>query len=194
MGSTGGLRSHLPECLPAHREMPLGWVCISFSALSYSSIHLYIHPFIHHPSIHLSIHHPSIPPPICTSSQPTTSHQPPIHHPSIHHPSIHSPICTSIHLYIYSMADERTWENNGNSVSFLKFSSVQFRCSVFATPWTAAHQASLSITKSQSLIYTETKASTGGFPGGPMVKNPPVNAGDTGPVPGPGGCPMPWRA
>ena len=37
----------------------------------------------------------------------------------------------------------------------LKFSSVQFRCSViwlFATPWIAAHQASLSITNSQSLL------------------------------------------
>ena len=120
MGSTGGLRSHLPECLPAHREMPLGWVCISFSVLSYSSIHLYIHPFIHHPSIHLSIHYPSIPPSICTASQPTTSHPSIIHpftthpsthlyiHPSVHlsihlylHPSIHPPICTSNHLYIY---------------------------------------------------------------------------------------------
>ena len=25
-----------------------------------------------------------------------------------------------------------------------------------------------------------------GFPGGPMVKNPPVNAGDTGSIPSPG--------
>ena len=30
--------------------------------------------------------------------------------------------------------------------------SVQFSCSVFATPWTAAHQASLSITNSQSSL------------------------------------------
>ena len=39
------------------------------------------------------------------------------------------------------------------------------------------HQASLSITKSQSLIHIETKASAGGFPGGLLVKSPPVNAG-----------------
>ena len=26
-----------------------------------------------------------------------------------------------------------------------------------------------------------------GFPGGPVVKNPPANAGDTGSIPGPGG-------
>ena len=31
-------------------------------------------------------------------------------------------------------------------------SSVQFSCSVFATPWTAVHQASLSITNSWSLL------------------------------------------
>ena len=30
--------------------------------------------------------------------------------------------------------------------------SVQFRCSLFATPWTAAHQTSLSISNSQSLL------------------------------------------
>ena len=39
------------------------------------------------------------------------------------------------------------------------FSSIQFRCSLFATPWTAAHQASLSITNSQSLLklmFTES--------------------------------------
>ena len=38
---------------------------------------------------------------------------------------------------------------------YLSFSSVQFSCSVMsdsATPWTAAHQASLSITNSQSLL------------------------------------------
>ena len=39
--------------------------------------------------------------------------------------------------------------------SWLLFSSVQFSCSVMsdsATPWTAVHQASLSITNSQSLL------------------------------------------
>ena len=32
----------------------------------------------------------------------------------------------------------------------------------------------------------------GGFPGGAVVKNPPVNAGDMGPSPGLGGSHMPW--
>ena len=43
----------------------------------------------------------------------------------------------------------------GLSVIFLTFSSVQFSRSVMsdsAIPWTAAHQASLSITNSQSLL------------------------------------------
>ena len=31
----------------------------------------------------------------------------------------------------------------------------------------------------------------GGFPGGPVVKNPPANAGDTGSSPGPGRSRMP---
>ena len=33
---------------------------------------------------------------------------------------------------------------------------------------------------------------TGGIPGGPVVKNPPANAGDTGLIPGPGRSHMPW--
>ena len=40
-------------------------------------------------------------------------------------------------------------------IYFYQFSSVQFTCSVMsnsATPWTAAHQASLSITNSRSLL------------------------------------------
>jgi len=32
-----------------------------------------------------------------------------------------------------------------------------------------------------------------GFPGGPVVKNPPANAGDTGSIPGPGRSHMPRR-
>ena len=32
----------------------------------------------------------------------------------------------------------------------------------------------------------------GDFPGGPVVKNPPANAGDTGLSPGPGRFHMPW--
>ena len=31
-----------------------------------------------------------------------------------------------------------------------------------------------------------------GFPGGSVVKNPPVNAGDTGSSPGPGRFRVPW--
>jgi len=30
------------------------------------------------------------------------------------------------------------------------------------------------------------------FLGGPVVKNPPANVGDTGSIPGPGRCHMPW--
>ena len=30
------------------------------------------------------------------------------------------------------------------------------------------------------------------FPDGPVVKNPPCNAGDTGSIRGPGGSHMPW--
>ena len=32
-----------------------------------------------------------------------------------------------------------------------------------------------------------------GFSGGPPVKNPPCNAGDTGSIPGPGRSHMPWN-
>ena len=31
------------------------------------------------------------------------------------------------------------------------------------------------------------------FPGGPVVKNPPADAGDTGSIPGPGRSHMPWN-
>ena len=31
----------------------------------------------------------------------------------------------------------------------------------------------------------------GDFPGGPVLKNLPVNAGDVGPIPGPGRCHVP---
>ena len=30
------------------------------------------------------------------------------------------------------------------------------------------------------------------FPGGPVIKNPPANAGDMGSIPGPGNFPMLW--
>ena len=60
-----------------------------------------------------------------------------------------------------SLLGEAQWylvsgqEELGDHRWIFKFSSVQFSCSVMsnsATPWTAAHQASLSITNSQSLL------------------------------------------
>ena len=50
---------------------------------------------------------------------------------------------------------------------------------LFATPWTAAHQASLSLTVSWSLLK----------PGNSTVKESSCNAGDPGLVPGPGRSP-----
>ena len=41
-----------------------------------------------------------------------------------------------------------------------------------------------------SVSYKKSKNS-GDFPGGPVVKNPPANAGDTGSIPGPGGSHVP---
>ena len=32
------------------------------------------------------------------------------------------------------------------------------------------------------------------FPGGPVVKNPPANAGDRGSIPGPGRSHVPWSS
>ena len=46
----------------------------------------------------------------------------------------------------------RTFHSLLWSTQSKNFSSVQFSHSVFATPWTAAHQASLSITNSPSLL------------------------------------------
>ena len=40
--------------------------------------------------------------------------------------------------------------------------------------------------------YSAKKKWMKGFPGGPMVKNPPVNTGDTGSIPGQGRFHMPW--
>ena len=39
---------------------------------------------------------------------------------------------------------------------------------------------------------TDIKNSTEGFPGGPVVKNPPANAGNMGSIPGSGRSHMPW--
>ena len=37
-----------------------------------------------------------------------------------------------------------------------------------------------------------TMVTSGGFPGGAVVENPPANAGDTGSSPGPGRSHKPW--
>ena len=39
---------------------------------------------------------------------------------------------------------------------------------------------------------TWSKLGVGDFLGGPVVKNPPANAGDMGSIPGPGRSHMPW--
>ena len=101
---------------------------------------------------------------------------------------------------------------------FLNWLSVQLlsRVRLFATPWIAARQASLSITNSQSLLklmsiesvmpsnhlilchplllrpkLTYNQISSMIFPGA-VVRNPPANAGDArdaGLIPGSGRCP-----
>ena len=53
------------------------------------------------------------------------------------------------------------------------FSHVQ----LFATPWTIACQAPLSMGISRQEYWS------GGFPSGPVVKHLPCNAGDTGSIP-----------
>ena len=42
------------------------------------------------------------------------------------------------------------------------------------------------------LLIFQSKTLIMDFPGGAMVKNPPVNVADTGSSPGPGRSPMPW--
>ena len=61
--------------------------------------------------------------------------------------------------------------------------SVQLlsRVPLFATPWTAARQASPSITNSRSSLKLMSIES---IPGGPVDKNSPANAGDTSLIPG----------
>ena len=41
------------------------------------------------------------------------------------------------------------------------------------------------------MIKKKKKMTKWDFPGGPVVKNPPVNVGDTGSIPGPGRFHMP---
>ena len=48
-----------------------------------------------------------------------------------------------------------------------------------------------SITTIISIKMSKKKQKLRGFPGGPVVKNPPANAGDTGSSPGPGRSYMP---
>ena len=58
--------------------------------------------------------------------------------------------CKCLYLFAYCL-HQRTMR----ILEVDAMSSVQFRCSImsdFATPWTAAHQASLSITNSRSLL------------------------------------------
>ena len=56
-------------------------------------------------------------------------------------------------MWIYSDSERSTLHRH-SVVSFYQFNSVQSlsRVRFFATPWTAAHQASLSITNSRSLL------------------------------------------
>ena len=59
-----------------------------------------------------------------------------------------------IYNIMHFSASQKGFENHKNNWNLL-FSSVQFSCSVVsdsATPWTAAHQTSLSITNSQSSL------------------------------------------
>ena len=70
-----------------------------------------------------------------------------------------------------------------NSPSVQSLSRVR----LFATPWTAACQASLSITNSQSLLKL---TSIEGLPGGSEVKASASNAGDPGSIPGSKGDPL----
>ena len=67
-------------------------------------------------------------------------------------------VCMSVHVYVLCMhVRDALWERSmvsGTHVSSLLLSSVQSlsRVQLFATPWTAAHEAFLSITISCSLL------------------------------------------
>ena len=66
---------------------------------------------------------------------------------------IETKICISNNSYLGDWGEAKMLEVN-SSTFLIQFSSVQAHSRVwfFATPWTAAHQASLSITNSQSLL------------------------------------------
>ena len=58
-------------------------------------------------------------------------------------------VCSCFWKYIWTLK----WEQESTLLhSSVQFSSVQSLIRLFATPWTAAHQASLSITNSRSLL------------------------------------------
>ena len=44
----------------------------------------------------------------------------------------------------------------------------------------------------EALTKSPTRKNVQDFPGGPVQKNPPARAGDTGLIPGPGRFHMPW--
>ena len=55
-------------------------------------------------------------------------------------------------------------------------------------PWSGSPLVSAYLAQ---LVSAQRKTSTGGFPGGAVVENPPANAGHTGSCPVPGGSHMP---
>ena len=93
-------------------------------------------------------------------------------------------ICTYIHLLsqilfldYYKMLTIVTYAMKGpNLVDYLSFTSVQSLSHVqlFATPWTAAHQASPSITNSQSLLRLKSMESV--MPSPPLILCRPVSS------------------
>ena len=58
-----------------------------------------------------------------------------------------------------------------------------------AAPRQHTHRVGCSLGTGGSALY---KMPHWDIPGGPVVKNPPSNAGDMGLIPGPGGFHMPW--
>ena len=61
--------------------------------------------------------------------------------------------CTCMYIYVYMIPTKSSIIHSFFQVHVeLLSGSVQFSCSVFVTPWTAAHQASLSVTNSWSLL------------------------------------------
>ena len=59
---------------------------------------------------------------------------------------------TILGSYPNTLRQSSVWFRDKVLITFLPFQSVQFSLSVFATPWTAGCQASLSITNPQSLL------------------------------------------